>query len=74
MSQDTCDCEPSPTLSWDGVRKGQATEDQDLESAMGTIKSIEREWALEWLARQLSWERTLNHLRQDAGVEDRKAA
>lgn len=41
---------------------------------MGTIKSIERERALEWLARQLSWERTLNHLRQDAGVEDRKAA
>jgi hypothetical protein len=42
----------------------QATEIKSWSVAMGTTTSIERERALAWIARQMSWERTLTNLRR----------
>lgn len=44
---------------------GNETEEQD----MGTTTSIESQRALAWIVRQLSWERTLDKLRDQAPAE-----
>ena len=37
---------------------------------MGTTTSIESQRALAWIVRQLSWERTLDKLRDQASVNE----
>jgi len=63
LSQDACACAPSHMLAWGRMDRTRRPKSR-AGVAMGTTTSIERERALAWIARQMSWERTLIDLRR----------